>query len=75
VILWITALVFISVHGPTGQEIELNIEGIASLRMPDDRIEGHVAPGTNCVVFMTDGKFVPTQETCAEILKLVAAPK
>ena len=59
----------ILVHGPDGQIIELNINEISSIREPRD-IEGkHFGKGINCIVFMTNGKFVGVSEKCVEVIQ------
>jgi len=65
------ALSLILVHGPHGQNIEINANEISSIRMPRDVSQGHFAKGTQCVVIMTNGKFIATRETCDEIVGLI----
>jgi hypothetical protein len=64
----------IHVHGPDGeQEIDVNVQEISSIRQPRENTEQHFAKGMNCMIYMTNGKFIPTSETCKEIVKLIAA--
>jgi len=64
----------IHAHGPDGkQEIEINVQEISSIRQPRENTEGHLAEGVHCLVYMTNGAYVPTFETCLEIVKKIAA--
>jgi hypothetical protein len=58
---------FIHVHGPSGQNIEVNIEEISSMRTPQPRAEGHFPKGTQCVLYMTSGNFIAVQENCTDV--------
>jgi hypothetical protein len=62
------ALHFIFVHGPDGQRVELNVNEISSVREPRDTEGQHFAKGTNCLVFMTNGKWFGTKEECDVVL-------
>ena len=63
----LAALQLIFVHGPDGQRIELNVDQISSIREPRER-EGHFAREVQCLVFMTNGKWIGVIETCDEVL-------
>jgi len=71
----LVALHFITVHAPDGQEMELNIAEISSIRKPQEQAtdQSHFAKGTNCIMVMTNGKFIGTTETCTEVIKRIAA--
>jgi hypothetical protein len=60
------AMQFVIVHGPNGQEISINSQHISSVRRPLDS-ESHGIAGMKCVVVMTNGKFIGTQETCPQL--------
>jgi hypothetical protein len=62
----IVALKLVLLHGPGGQIIEINPDQVVTLREPR-MFEGHIPPGTNCVVNMADGKFNLVQEACATV--------
>jgi hypothetical protein len=65
-------LLLIHVHGPDGvQEIEVNVMEISSIRQVREGAEGHFAIGTNCVVYMTNGRFVATHEPCIDVIKMI----
>lgn len=63
-------IAFILVHSPSGQQIEIQTREIVSLRQPH-KSAGHFAPGTKCLIFTVDGKFVSVVETCMEIHQLI----
>jgi uncharacterized protein YlzI (FlbEa/FlbD family) len=61
------ALHLIFVHGVDGQEIEVNVEQISTIREPRDT-EGHFAKEIQCLLFMTSGKFVAITESCQTVV-------
>jgi len=67
----ILALVFVELHGPTGQVLEINPAEVSSLREPLDESVGrhHWGRGTHCVVVMANGGFNAVAEDCATVLK------
>ena len=69
----IVILRLISVHGPDGQPIEVNVDEISTIRTPREfgAAEQHFGKTVRCALVMTNGKFVPTRETCSEILTLI----
>ena len=60
----IAAFHLIQLHGPGGQEIDLNPHEIASLREPSSVSEGHFPKDIRCVVVMTNGRFNLVKEDC-----------
>jgi hypothetical protein len=54
------------VHAADGEIVQLNINEISSIRQPPD-VQGHFAKGTNCIIVMTNGKFVLTREPCQTV--------
>lgn len=60
-------LIFLLVHGLTGQEIEINVGEISSIRRPSS--ENHFGRGTHCVIYMNNGKFILVRETCMEVIR------
>jgi hypothetical protein len=62
----------IHVHGPTGQDIEVNVIEISSIREPREDAQSHFATGTKCLIYMTSGQFISTAETCEDIVKKIA---
>lgn len=52
--------------GPAGTPIDVNPETIISVRTPQAealRAE-HFAPGTQCLLFTVDGKYIAIREDC-----------
>jgi hypothetical protein len=62
------------VHAPDGKELVLNVGEISSIRQPQEQAEAqtHFAKGTQCVLVMTNGRFIGTTETCKEVIKAIA---
>lgn len=73
--IWLAAVLFIFVHGPRGQEIRVNVEKISSVQEPDKHSRPHFAPHTHCMLIMNNGKFISTQESCSEVLKMISELK
>jgi hypothetical protein len=61
----------IQLHGPDGQEIDVNPHEVASLREPSSISEGHFPKGVRCVVVMTNGRFNLVKEDCSTVKTLV----
>jgi hypothetical protein len=71
---FLLALHLIIVHAPNGDEIELNTNEVSSLREPRDA-EGHYHKDVNCVIFMTNGRFISATESCKDIHAMLEAAK
>jgi hypothetical protein len=69
----VAALYFIVVHGPKGDEIDINASEIASIHAPreDSLLNEHVS----CVIFMSDRRFISVRETCMEVIEMIAKLK
>jgi len=67
-------LVMIILHSTTGVEIDVNEKLITNMRSPEP---GHLnfTKDANCMINMSDGKFVPVRETCEEVRKLLGRDK
>jgi hypothetical protein len=61
----------IQLHGPDGQEIDVNPHEVASLREPSSISEGHFPKGVRCVVVMTNGRFNLVKEDCSTVRVMV----
>ena len=61
----------IQLHGPDGQEIDVNPHEVASLREPSSVSEGHCPKGVRCVVVMTNGRFNLVKEDCSTVKVMV----
>jgi hypothetical protein len=70
----VLAVLLITLHGSTGQEIDINPEEVVTLRTPRDG-EHHLPPNTRCVINMTDGKFNAVREDCRTVLHLIEEKK
>lgn len=57
----------IELDGPGGQKIFVNPREVTTLREPRGMSQQHFAPGTRCVVFMTNGNILAVSETCETI--------
>lgn len=69
-----TALYLITLHGPTGVEIDVNINEISTIRRPEAfEDKQHLTKGVNCVLVMNNARILSTRETCAEIVEKIAA--
>jgi hypothetical protein len=64
-------VLFIIVHAPDGQEVQLNVAEVSSIRRPGGS-EGHFAKNSKCILTMSNGKFYLTTESCGEIIKMIA---
>jgi hypothetical protein len=59
--------------GPDGGRIDVNSVEVTSVREP--RGQGHFAHGTNCVVVMSNGKFIGVREGCDEVRRMLMQGK
>jgi hypothetical protein len=66
----IPVLVMIILHSGAGVEIDLQTDSITNLRNPEPQISAF-NDNVRCQVNMSDGKFVTTRETCAEVRRLM----
>jgi hypothetical protein len=64
-------LVLVELHRPDGSPILINPKQVTSLRTPPS---GHVAKGTNCLIYLTNGNFVTVRESCADAVKALSHP-
>jgi hypothetical protein len=61
-------LALIELHTPGGSRIYVNPSEITSVRpLREFGGGGHFAPGTRCVVIMTNGNFNGVTEACEEV--------
>ena len=63
-------------HGADNQAYYVNIDQVTSLRapMPVD-LQKSFAPGTNCIVVMTNAKFLAVTETCEQVYQLIQSAR
>jgi len=64
-------MVFVELHGPTGQVLEINPAEISSLREPIDLNTRHWAKGTRCIVVMSNGGFIAVSEDCPAVVQKI----
>ena len=67
----VVLVVLLRLHGPAGQEIDVNPNEISSLREPQKGTEDHFAKGTRCLVKMTNGNTNGVSEDCPTVRALV----
>jgi len=60
------ALLFVELHGPTGQKMFINVAEVSSLREPIDA-DKHWVAGVHCVIVMTNGKTIAVGEDCQTV--------
>lgn len=73
VLLFVSPLELIEVHGPDGQVTWVNANEISSLRAPSSLdLKRYFPPGTHCVISTTNGKFVACIESCQDIRNRLA---
>jgi len=63
----------VTVHAPDGETITLNAQEISSIRTPRDSDVDHLQKDVHCVLWMTNGKFIGTTESCVDIIRMIAA--
>jgi hypothetical protein len=65
----LVAITLVELHGPTGQNIEINTAEISSLREPVDlsRDHHHWAKGIRCIIVMSNGKYIAVIEDCQTV--------
>ena len=64
------AVLLVTLHapGPGSQPVYVNPENVSSVREPRTINRAHFAPGTRCVLVMTNGLMVSVVEDCDEVL-------
>ena len=66
----------IILHTLDGREVVINSKQITSLTGPrPGAAQGMFVEGSNCLINMTDGKFVAVVETCNQVRDLLEAAK
>lgn len=63
----VAAAIFITLHGPAGQEIYVNPRLILSARAPRETQTEHFAAGVQCVLEMNDGKLIAVTDPCSAV--------
>jgi hypothetical protein len=70
-VLLAATLYLISVHGPGGQGIEINVREISSIRQVREVADMHFSKDIRCIVIMTNGKFIGVMEDCQEVVRRI----
>jgi hypothetical protein len=66
------AVRLIVLHSGSGAEVDINPDGITSLRAESRKGEDrYFAEGTACMINTSDGKFVTVVETCEQVRKMI----
>lgn len=67
-----TSMVLIILHTLSGAEIAINPKLIVSMRASvPDKVNERIAPSANCLINMTDGKFITVVESCNKVRELM----
>jgi hypothetical protein len=61
---------FVTLHAPQGAVIEINPDQVTSLRNAPPQKRGSFTEQANCLINLTDGKFVTVIEDCETVRKL-----
>ena len=61
----------VALHAPDGQQVWLHVQEITSIREPTRDRAQHFVRGTRCLVFLADGTFLSTRESCDEVRSLI----
>ena len=66
--------VMVILHVATGGEIDVNTQEITNMRGPEPGGSNFVK-GTNCLINMSDGKYVAVKETCEQVRQIIGRQK
>jgi hypothetical protein len=72
----LATLQMITLHQPDGNEVQLNVETVISMRGRQANYKGeydaagHFTENAKCVINTSDGKFVAVSETCKEVMRI-----
>ena len=64
-------VVFLELHGPNGQVIDVNPNEVSSLRVPQAGSSEHFAKGVQCIIKMTNSNINAVVETCQAVLQMI----
>jgi len=73
--MFIPIVVLITLHGPNGQEIDINPHEVSSVREPSAGAEGHFPKGTRCLVTMNNSRINAVIEDCETVRLFVEKEK
>ena len=73
--IFLAMMIFIFVHAAGGEEMGINVEEISSVRQIKHE-KGEKDPwyheNVNCVIVMSNGKFIGVAERCLDVIHLIA---
>lgn len=61
------SVILLELTGPDKQMVEVNPSEITMIRQPRHDHREHFAPGTRCLIFTADGKYIAVIETCRQV--------
>ena len=68
----IPIIILITLHGPNGQEIDINPNEVSSIRELSSSVpEGHFPKGTRCLVIMSNNRVTAVNEDCGTVRALL----
>jgi len=70
----IPIVMLITLHGPGGQELDINPHEVSSIREPAAP-EGHFPRGTRCIVIMSNSRINAVHEDCETVRSLLEEAK
>ena len=71
----IPIIMLITLHGPGGQEIDINPHEVSSIREPVAGAESHFPKGTRCVIIMNNSRINAVNEDCDTVRIMVEQEK
>jgi hypothetical protein len=66
-------LLLVELTGASGESIVLNSDAVVTIRAP--RRSDHFAPGMQCLITTSDGKYVAVRQQCHTVRELIDADK
>ena len=63
----LVAILLVQFTGPTGQRIDVNPAEVTSIREPQPANRTYLAKGINCLIGMSNGKFIAVRDGCSEV--------
>jgi len=72
------AVVLITLHSPNGDSIDINPDSITSMRGRSPQHEGDeglMAKAVECMINLSDGKYISVVEHCDKVRELIKSVK
>jgi hypothetical protein len=67
----IFAYLLVQLHGPNGQQIDINPHEVSSLREPQKGSDEHFAKGVRCLIKMSNGAINAVTEDCETVRRMI----